>query len=109
MDSGNWIAKPSKDDTVLNGLTGKVNQLIQKSGGGGGQQDQKKSSNEKDLSQVECYKCHSKGHYANKCPENKDSGEEGKSLNSNNNANDKKKSWKKTAPKSREANTKTAN
>jgi hypothetical protein len=35
------------------------------------QQEKRKGNapEEKDLSDVECYHCHKKGHYANKCPE----------------------------------------
>ena len=39
---------------------------------GKGRQNKGKNGNDKDLANVECYHCHKKGHYANKCPDKKD-------------------------------------
>ena len=39
---------------------------------GKGKQNNNKKGIDKDLANIECYHCHKKGHYANKCPDKKD-------------------------------------
>ena len=87
VNSNGWLQKASEEETILNSMMAKVDKIERvlhqqggrnRGGGRGGRGRNRdggrgrggrgdKDSN-KDLSEVECYKCHEKGHYARNCP-----------------------------------------
>jgi hypothetical protein len=65
------FSKPRKDfpTAVSNFKKGDENNFSVGASPGGFKKSGSASSRVDDLKDVECFKCHKKGHYANKCPE----------------------------------------
>ena len=98
FEAGEWIPAltagdrqpaPQANMAVTELTEAQIHALVQKSYQAG------QNGGDVDLSEVECYNCHKKGHYANKCPNNSGGGV------------NKPISWKKTAPGDGEAQVKT--
>jgi hypothetical protein len=63
------LARPSIEPTSYNGVLSGIFLQTHKNNGRNNNAYEKK-----DISQVECFKCHNTGHYINECPQRKDEG-----------------------------------
>ena len=118
VNSENWVAKGSEQETVFDAMYTRIEKLVLgqrdrgrgrgrggrgregrgnrggRGQGRGGERDANTDEPKKDLSEIKCFKCQKKGHYARDCPEKANKSEQDS------------EHWKKVPPKKGEAHEK---